>query len=578
MKENTNIIKLNEESFKVSAEDLFTDDEASLAAIDAFGIKYMYPWQRLVVANIMDSFEEFSLAKQENNEKDKNNEEKDQSLKNDNDITSKGKQIVLLPTGAGKSLCFQVPALLLPGPSLIIYPLLALMSDQERRMIAGNLKCVVFRGGQNEKERQENFEKIKNGAKIIIANPEVLGANNFWLSKKLKEFKICHIAIDEAHCVSEWGDSFRPAYLEMGKIIKEIAAPVVTAFTATASPEVLARVSQVLFDNEAHIVRSDSDRPNIHYYVRKAPAKKKAALILAKTEKKPMIIFCSTRNRTEDMSRELNLLYGKDFSKFYHAGLSREEKTHIEEWFFNQKDKVLCATCAYGMGVDKKDIHTVVHLDVPQTAEAYIQEAGRGGRNGSIANAILLWNESDKKKFEGFEKGSRKAALMEFATTNDCRRQALLDALGAENAFCDGCDLCDSRQKNQMIDKKIKNTLQKKYTVSVFQGFLKKVLWKLHEKKVLIFDFERQLESPGEKLFDPEEIMLHMIGKSKKYFTKESLEEKIIPVLNEKSIKWTKACIWEHHSFCEVFNTLQDSGKIKIEKTPWKGRLNLRKN
>ena len=287
MKENEIVPKDKEESF------LQEEDCVAKAAFENFGIKYLFPWQRLVIANILDA------------------------ASSDEDRKILGRQIVLLPTGAGKSLCFQIPALLLSGPTLIIYPLLALMSDQERRMTEGALECVVFRGGQSEEIRKENFEKIKNGAKIIIANPEVLCSKE--LIEKLKNCKIAHVAIDEAHCVSEWGDSFRPSYLELGRIIKELNVPLITAFTATASPQVLSRVAEILFSGEAHIVRSESDRQNIHYYVKKVAAKKQAALILAGSEQKPMIIFCGTRKRTEDMARDLNLVYGKDFAKFYHA-------------------------------------------------------------------------------------------------------------------------------------------------------------------------------------------------------------------------------------------------------------------
>ena len=241
-----------ENTLKIDADEIFCDDPAVLAAMESFGIKYLFPWQRLVIANIMDA------ASGENQE-------------------VLGNQIVLLPTGAGKSMCFQVPAMLLSGPTLVIYPLLALMTDQQRRMEEGGIKCVVFRGGQSAEERENSFKMIEEGAKIIIANPEVLSSPA--LLERLKACGIQHVAIDEAHCVSEWGDSFRPAYLELGRILKELAVPVVTAFTATASPEVLSRVAEVLFEGSAHIVRSESDRPNIHYYVRSAPAKKTAALI-----------------------------------------------------------------------------------------------------------------------------------------------------------------------------------------------------------------------------------------------------------------------------------------------------------
>ena len=219
-----------EEDFKIEADEVFSDDSIALACRDSFGIKYMFPWQRLVVANIMDAAENQG--------------------EEDSDFISN--QIVLLPTGAGKSLCFQTPALVLKGPTLVIYPLLALMSDQERRMNEGGLKTVVFRGGQTEEERNENFRKLREeNYRIIIANPEVL--ENDSLLKELSECNISHIAIDEAHTVSEWGNSFRKSYLNLGNVIKKLNVPVVTAFTATASPEVLADVSKILFDGKAHI-------------------------------------------------------------------------------------------------------------------------------------------------------------------------------------------------------------------------------------------------------------------------------------------------------------------------------------
>lgn len=521
-----------EENLKFDADEIFSDDPAAQAALENYGIKYLFPWQRLVIANIMDA------AKGE-----------------DREIL--GKQIVLLPTGAGKSLCFQIPAILLDGPTLVIYPLLALMSDQYRRMVEGGMKCVIFRGGQDEKERQENFRQLENGAKIIIANPEVLSNQN--LLEQLCKCGIKHIAIDEAHCVSEWGDTFRPLYLELGPILKKLNVPVVTAFTATASPEVLSRIAQVLFDGEAHIVRSDSDRPNIHYYVKKVAAKKTAALILAKTEPRPMIIFCGTRSRTEDMAQELNTAYGDGTAKFYHAGLEREEKTEIEQWFFNQKDAVLCATCAYGMGVDKKDIHTVVHLDPPLTAEAYIQEAGRGGRDGSVANAILLWSQEDRVKFAQFPDSSRNSALRLFAETTDCRRQVLLDALGAEQAVCSGCDICDS--KTFKADGKF------------WYGFspLKKIK-EYDEEKNRMFT---KHEMPGSRVPQDYELAYKLIAFADKYFSCETFEPALIKLLNEITVKFTGVYVWEHAGYTQILNALKSQHRIKQLNWPWKNRFGI---
>ena len=540
---------------------LYENDSVGKAAYENFGIKYMYPWQRLVVANILEAYESQkqgvfdedmgleevptqnkgardvdAFSTQENDSEDIEDfstqgapEELEESSPKKtpgelSDSFCKGRQIVLLPTGAGKSLCFQIPALLLDGPTLVIYPLLALMTDQQRRMEEGSLRSVLFRGGQTENERHENFEKIKNGAKIILANPEVLQSDR--LLEDLKKVGIKHIAIDEAHCVSEWGDSFRPAYLGLGKVIQTINPPLITAFTATASPKVLSRVAEILFNGQAHLVRSESDRPNIHYYVKKAAAKKKEALFLAQTELKPMIIFCGTRDKCEDMAQELNVCFGKKIAKFYHAGLAKNEKDYVEKWFYQSKDGILCATCAYGMGVDKKDIKTVVHLEAPQTAEAYIQEAGRGGRDGSIAKAILIWSLDDSLTYAAYNEDSREGAMKKFAETTVCRRQVLLDALGAEKAYCNGCDLCNK------------------------------------EKEIRAADWE---------------MTYSIVKKRKNYFSQMELEESLFEKMNNIYRRKMGVNIWSHSDTTEVVNQLKNYGKITDSNFLWKGKLKSKK-
>ncbi len=433
----------------------------------------------------------------------------------------RGRQIVLLPTGAGKSLCFLTPALLLKGPTLVIYPLLALMADQKRRMDSGGIESVIFRGGQSPQEREENFAKIKKGAKIIIANPEVL--QNKSIVKELAACKIQHIAIDKAHCVSEWGDSFRPAYLTLGKIIEELDCKTVTAFTATASPQVLDRVSQVLFGGQSHIVRSDADRSNIRYNVIYAAAKKRLAFRLAVTEQKPLLIFCGTRAKSEDMARELALYMGCDKVKFYHAGLEKAEKTATEEWFFNKSDAVLCCTCAYGMGVDKKDIKTVIHLESPPTAESYLQESGRIARDGSIGKAILLWNYADHKKFSAYPKNSREYKMLLFAESSTCRRQVLLDALGAEEAVCSGCDVCERGGKAPFA-----------------------------------YDLD---------------LALSFITKNRKMYGYSQTQALLQSEFNKKDLALFGLRIWDQEDILTILSELKSRMLIKKCRWPWKGRL-----
>ncbi|MCR4580302.1 MAG: RecQ family ATP-dependent DNA helicase [Treponema sp.] len=525
------------------------DDFISSLALNNFGISYLYPWQRFVVACILDAYEYQTGGLSTAPEGGGDDLSSAGGLEGSGDFAERwgrdsarelcgesedcgeltdsychGRQIVLLPTGAGKSLCFQLPALVFPGPTLVIYPLLALMTDQQRRMEEGSLRSVIFRGGMSAAEIDDNFEKLKAGAKIIIANPEVL--KNDGLLERLSGVGISHIAIDEAHCCSEWGDSFRPAYLELGKIIKKINPPVVTAFTATASPQVLSRVGQIIFEGQAHVVRSESDRKNIWYYVRYAAAKKKEALYLAQTELRPMIIFCGTRNKAEDMAHELNVCLGAGSARFYHAGLEREEKEAVEKWFYDSKDGVLTATCAYGMGVDKKDIKTVVHLEASPTAEAYIQEAGRGGRDGSVAKAFLIWSPADSLRYSTYAAGSRQAAMREFAEGGKCRRQVLLDALGAEQAVCSGCDICSGDERAHQID-------------------WQRALW--------------------------------LVRRSPHFYTAATLKEKLFADFNDSYRGILGANVWTHGDCEEVTGQLLESGHLKEGSFLWRKRLSAGK-
>ncbi len=442
-----------------------TADAVSICAQTVFGIPALYPWQRLVIANILDAVHAAEAAERLNNSAVAEGQENDfpagigEPLTElyDEDGVLRGRQIVLLPTGAGKSLCFQVPALLLDKPTLIIYPLLALMSDQMRRMCEGKLEPVLFRGGQSREERAAQYARLegtdgKPPAKLIIANPEILMQEE--VLNRIAKRGIAHLAIDEAHCVSEWGDSFRPAYQTLKQVIETLKSPAVTAFTATAGSDVLKRIGELLFDGRAHLVRGESDRTNISYYVRQCRVKAPALLQEVMQRKRPMVIFCATRDGTEQTAAFLRYTLRDKAIRFYHAGLQRDEKDEVEQWFHRHDSAILVTTCAWGMGVDKKNVRTVIHLNASPTAEAYVQEAGRGGRDGSPAQAVLLWSPEDKARIALMPEKQRKRAeiLVDFAESGRCRREVLLEALGEvravplhagdESIACSGCDVC----------------------------------------------------------------------------------------------------------------------------------------
>lgn len=507
------------ENVSVETDDGWEIDEATKTARNGFKINYLFPWQRLVISNILDAAKSAT-------------EDENFANHNDDEIFCRGKQIVLLPTGAGKSMCFLVPSMLLSGPTLVLYPLVALMADQMRRMKEAGIPCVIFKGGQSDEEREENFkllEPIKNGnrspAKVILANPEVL--QNEKLVDRLSNVGISHIAIDEAHCVSEWGDTFRPAYLTLGKIIKKLGVKIVTAFTATASPPVLKRIGEVLFDGHFHLIQSPSDRPNIHYEVLYAYAKQKAALKCALTMRKPMIIFCGTRRRTEDMARLLVSYFEHGKAKFYHAGMTKEEKLAVEKWFFDSDDGILTATCAYGMGMDKGNIYTVVHLDAPEHLENFAQEAGRAGRKGDNVNSVLIWNHADTQRWKQAEKGSREKAPGDFALTKTCRRQLMLDYLGGEKTVCSGCDICDARQKGEKLSCKAKDA----------------------------------------------ELALKFIRKNRRLYTREEAVSEITEKLNSRDLKIFGQNVWEAKDTSEIFSQLLNERKIKTCGFLWENHL-----
>jgi ATP-dependent DNA helicase RecQ len=435
-----------------------------------FGLSYLFPYQRLVVANILEAAEAagFTLNWPGSEQSGLlNRVDNDMTLINDEvqptDRSCLGRQIVILPTGAGKSLCFQLPAMIIEGPTLVIYPILSLMADQKRRLDEKGFSPVVLRGGQSKEERDEIWKKLESReSKFIISNPEVLLTEQ--VIKRLEKIKIVHIVIDEAHCVSEWGESFRPSYLEINKIIKYISAanggstPLITAFTATASAPVLEKIKKYVFGEiEAHQIVGNPDRPNIVYSAKGCIVRDLAVRDLLVQNARPAIVFCSSRPGTENLARYLRISLGemdKDWHneiRFYHAGLSREEKSDVEKWFMSNSRAVLCATCAYGMGVDKADVRTVIHRDCAPSVEAYLQESGRAGRDGFQSKAILLWGPDDAitlRRVKTETDCQRFSGLLDYARDiTQCRRQALLKMLnydsGGESPETQCCDVCE---------------------------------------------------------------------------------------------------------------------------------------
>ena len=465
-------------------------DPLNSAANRLFGIPYLFPYQRLVITNILEAAQAAGLAPNWQTEDEpaaQNCQDGDADLRGyPSDGMRMGHQIVILPTGAGKSLCFQLPAMLIEGITLVVYPILSLMADQKRRLDELGFAPTILRGEQSEEERGEVWRKLETGeSKFVIANPEVLLTPQVinWFAKT--KAKVAHIVIDEAHCVSEWGESFRPAYLEISAIIKNINAPLVTAFTATAGTPILEKINKYIFgDRKAHLIMGNPDRTNISYFAKGCVVRDMAVRDLLLQNSRPAIVFCSSRLGTERLYsylrmilREMGVGWHREI-RFYHAGLSRKEKDDAEKWFMGNSQAVLCATCAYGMGIDKADIRTVIHRDCPPSVEAYLQESGRAGRDGKQSRAFLLWGPEDSASLRRAKTEAEKArlsALLDYARgAARCRRQILLEMLGCdadgESPETPCCDVCESqasdelREEASVMDFFRKN--KRRYTVS----------------------------------------------------------------------------------------------------------------
>jgi ATP-dependent DNA helicase RecQ len=420
-----------------------------------FGHPYLLPYQRLVVSNVLEAAQSAGIPIHWPNEP------KPQPCEPLGDYS--GAQIVVLPTGAGKSLCFQAPAMLLEGVTLVIFPLLSLMADQEQHLLKCGITPLVLRGGQSEAELNATCNAARSGRhRIIIANPEILLSARIF--GRLGTFGIVHVVIDEAHCVSEWGESFRPSYLEVGKIIAATKAPLVSAFTATASADVLEKIDRYVFaGGGARRILANPDRPNIHYATLGCILRDMAVRDLLCKHQRPAIVFCSSREGTQNLACCLREDLNDKEIRFYHAGLERAEKRLLEEWFLKSTKGVLVATCAYGMGIDKPDLRLVIHRDVPPSVESYLQETGRAGRDGLPANAILLWGPYDTWRLSHIANTADKqrlSAVLNYARdTSSCRRAALLHLLDYEG---DGdnppdvcCDVCDGSTRGALREERL---------------------------------------------------------------------------------------------------------------------------
>lgn len=370
----------------------------------------------------------------------------------------------IMPTGGGKSLCYQLPAIILEGVTIVISPLISLMKDQVDSLKEMGIRAAYINSTQSYDELMDILDDIRREEyKIVYVAPERLSTGLF--TNLVKDIKVSQVAIDEAHCISQWGHDFRPSYLEIPRFIENLdPRPPVSAFTATATKQVVEEIKKLIGLKNPIEAITGFDRPNLYYQVVKISKKFKylTGYLNSKFQDESGIIYCATRKTVESVA---NKLREEGFSAVgYHGGMGAEERQKNQEDFILGEKQIIVATNAFGMGIDKPDIRFVIHYNMPKNMEAYYQEAGRAGRDGEKSDCILTYSSSDivKQKLliqsNTFDEGRQEILyrnlqyLIDYCNTNDCFRNKILEYFGeeAKEESCENCSNC--LDEAEMID------------------------------------------------------------------------------------------------------------------------------
>lgn len=398
---------------------------------------------------------------------------------------------VLMPTGGGKSLCYQVPALVLPGTAIVISPLIALMKDQVDALRANGVAAAYLNSSISTAEQYDTISNLKSGKlKLLYVAPEKLSADNGAFLHILKGISISLFAVDEAHCVSHWGHDFRPDYLFLNGLKSVFRNIPLVALTASADEITRKDIIRQLNLQQPEVLVSSFNRANINYYVQ--PKRDVLSHIIQYAREHPQdsgIIYCLSRKGTEDLAQQLR--ENQVDARHYHAGMSAQERAQVQDDFIKDKIRIMVATIAFGMGIDKSNVRFVIHADLPKNIESYYQETGRAGRDGLSSEAILFYSGGDLMKMKRFalvEGNAEQSELMlkklqqmaDFAEMNSCRRQFLMRYFGEQHeGNCNSCDYCLSTFEQS--------------DVTIGAQKLLSAVYRLKEKygKTLIIDFLR---------------------------------------------------------------------------------------
>ena len=383
--------------------------------------------------------------------------------------------VVLMPTGGGKSVCYQLPALVFEGITLVVSPLIALMKDQVDGLQAGGVPAAVINSSMNASQIAQVMSGLRKGTvKLLYLAPERLALDGF--RAFLRELPVSCVAVDEAHCVSQWGHDFRPDYLSIKTLREDFPAVGFVALTATATRRVTKDIVTQLELKTPRFFVSSFNRPNLHYDIR--PRKKALEVLSALLHQEQYrdasaIIYCFSRKETETLAQAL---CARGFrAEAYHAGLDASDRHAIQDRFIKDETPIITATVAFGMGIDKPDIRLVVHYALPASLEGYYQETGRAGRDGLPAGCVLFYSYADRFRQEYFinriaDKDERRRAqeklerMMAFCDSHLCRRKFLMEYFGEPwpHGNCAGCDRCLPRVLEPEIPKTARLAVSRK--------------------------------------------------------------------------------------------------------------------
>lgn len=385
--------------------------------------------------------------------------------------------MAVMPTGQGKSLCYQLPSTLLPGLTLVISPLIALMQDQVAAMRQRKIAAAAFHSGLDGSDKSRVMQDLQQRRlQLLYLAPERMQHDGFL--RLLRSLWVSLLVVDEAHCISQWGHDFRPDYLKIGRLRRELMNPPCLALTATATTRVQTDLCQRLSLRDPFRLVAGFRRENLALSVHPCRTFRekleKTERLVQVTEKGTILIYCATRRTVEEVSAWLGQFHPS--VGYYHAGLSDEQRRLVHDEFSRGRLKILIATNAFGMGIDKSDVRLVIHFDIPGSMEAYYQEAGRAGRDGQPATCVLLFHERDvatqeyfiaqaSKDADGTERAERMTTLLKellgYVSASACRQVTILDYFSdrAEPAWrpCGLCDYCvaPARQPNRMVSHEI---------------------------------------------------------------------------------------------------------------------------